>query len=402
MCDDGAAGESRAGGGNVRQQVFAAAAAVCVTTVAVSAEVVIETVTVGNPGNAADTRYETPGYGGVDYTYFIGKFEITAGQYVAFLNAVAGDDTYGLYNEQMSTSEYGCRIERSGSSPSYTYSVGAEWADRPVNFVSWGEAARFCNWLHNGQPTGAQHLFTTEDGSYYLNGATSDTTLLEVVREPDARWVIPSEDEWYKAAYHYNDGATGNYYEYPTSSDSVPESVNDSGNLSGMGIAFIEGGIDPGNYATYDLDGGIYGIGSPYYKTEVGEWEHSSSPYGTFDQGGNIWEWNEAILYGARGARGGSFDDDYITLLAAGRYIAAPTDEFSGIGFRVAGVSWECGNGIVEAGEECDDGNDNDNDYCYSTCERNWDIPAVSEWGLVTLALLGLTAGTLVFAKRKR
>ena len=35
--------------------------------------VVIETVPVGNPGNPNDTQYRTPGYGGVDYVYNIGK-----------------------------------------------------------------------------------------------------------------------------------------------------------------------------------------------------------------------------------------------------------------------------------------------------------------------------------------
>lgn len=51
--------------------------------------VTIETVPVGNPGNQPDTRYATPGYGSVGYTYQMGKFEVTAGQYTEFLNAVA-------------------------------------------------------------------------------------------------------------------------------------------------------------------------------------------------------------------------------------------------------------------------------------------------------------------------
>jgi hypothetical protein len=58
-------------------------------------------VTVGNPGNVADTRYASPGYGAVAYSYNIGKFEVTAGQYTVFLNAVAKTDTYGLYNGHM-------------------------------------------------------------------------------------------------------------------------------------------------------------------------------------------------------------------------------------------------------------------------------------------------------------
>ena len=284
--------------------------------------IVIETVTVGNPGNAPDTRYETPGYGCVNYTYNIAKYEVTAGQYTVFLNAVAATDTYGLYNINMWSSSYGCKIERSGSSGSYTYSVAGDWADRPVNYVSWGDAARFANWLHNGQPTGAQNLTTTEDGSYYLNGAMSDAELTAVDREPDATWVIPSEDEWYKAAYHKNDGVTGNYFDYPTSSDSVPS--ND----------LID--PDPGNNANFIQSG--YTIGSPYWRTEVGEFENSESPYGTFDMGGNVWEWNEAVpSESCRGLRGGSFlHFSYQLLMSYRIFNYSPTYGDYIFGFRVS------------------------------------------------------------------
>ena len=132
-------------------------------------------MTVGNPGNADDTHGD--GYGGVDYTYNIGKFEVTAGQYTEFLNAVAATDTYGLYSTYMWRDSWGCKIQRSGSSGSYAYSVASDWADRPVNYVRWGDAARFSNWLTNGMPTGAQDLTTTEDGPYFLNGATSEAAL---------------------------------------------------------------------------------------------------------------------------------------------------------------------------------------------------------------------------------
>jgi len=318
--------------------------------------VVIDTVLVGNPGNANDT--EGDGYGGVAYTYNIGKYEVTAGQYTEFLNAVAASDSYGLYNTNMDGFPPGCQITRNGTDGNYTYDFSgapsgteADWADRPVNYVSWGDAARFSNWLHNGQPTGSQDLTTTEDGSYYLvgthpyynpDGSVGDwaglrAALMEVEREPDATWVIPSEDEWYKAAYHKNDGVTGNYWGYPTSSDSVPGYVNDSGNLSGTGAPFTEGGTDPGNYATYDGDGGTNGIGSPYYRTAVGEWENSASPYDTFDQGGNVWEWNEAVIGSFRGLRAGSFDGSNF-LHASDRYTGYPTTEGFDFGFRVAEV----------------------------------------------------------------
>jgi formylglycine-generating enzyme required for sulfatase activity len=300
------------------------------------------TVTVGNPGNAGENSGESEpgGYGrdricgGVAYVYSIGKFEVTAGQYMEFLNAVAATDAYDLYNPSMVMFPYGCQITQNGASGSYTYALSgrasgteADLANRPVNYISWGDAARFCNWLHNDRPTGAQDLTTTEDGSYYLNGATTQDQLLGVEREPDAIWVIPSEDEWYKAAYHYNDGVTGNYYDYPTSSNSVPSNV-----LSNPAA-------DPGNSANFWGD--AYTIGSPYYRTVVGDFENSASPYGTYDQGGNVGEWNEAAIVARyRGRRGGSFFSyGDANLHAAFRSNGVPpTDEKSSIGFRVAKV----------------------------------------------------------------
>ena len=307
-----------------------AAGMVLVSVSGAQANVVIDSVPVGNPGNIGEWSGESYGgygpdriCGAVDYVYNIGKYEVTAGQYTEFLNAVADTDTYGLYNTYMWSASWGCKIERSGAPGSYTYSVAGDWADRPVNYVNWGDAARFSNWLHNGQPTGVQDLSTTEDGSYFLNGATSRPELLAIVREPDATSVIPSEDEWYKAAYHKNDGVTGNYWDYPTSSDSVPS--ND----------LVD--PDPGNNATF-YDSG-FTIGSPYYRTEVGAHENSDSPYGTFDQGGNVWEWDEAVLYGSsRGVRGWSFRSYDWELLASFRGSRNPTYESDTLGFRVAEV----------------------------------------------------------------
>ena len=299
------------------------------------AEVTLEIVPVGNQGNAADVT----GYGAVGYAYNIGAYEVTAGQYVEFLNAVAATDTYGLYNASMNSDSEGCQITQNGSSGSYTYDfsgrpsgTAADWQDRPVNYVSWGDAARFANWLHNGQPglvtPVSQDLNSTENGAYYLDGAITNEALIAVSRVADWKWSIPSEDEWYKAAYHKNDGDTGNYFDYPTSSDNTSAPL--------LSKDLID--PDPGNNATFYAT--AYTIGSPYYRTEVGAHENSESPYDTFDQGGNLWEWNDAVISGSsRGARGGYyyyFSDG----LAASHRIGGllPSYELKLIGFRVASI----------------------------------------------------------------
>ena len=285
--------------------------------------VTMDWVTVGNAGNVNDGT----GYGGVSDVYQISTYEVTAGQYTEFLNSVAATDTYALYHVWMWSSSWGCKIQQSGSSGSYTYSVASDYANRPVNYVSWYNTLRFTNWLHNGQGTG-----DTEDGAYDMSLGSS------VVRKASATVWLPSEDEWYKAAYHKNDGVTGNYFLYPTSSDSVPGYVNAGGNLSGTGAPFTEGGTDPGNYATYDGDSGTNGIGGPYYRTKVGEWENSDSPYGAFDMGGNIWEWNETLIGSDRGIRGGSYSDYGGSLRSSTRGNGTPSIQYYDVGFRVASV----------------------------------------------------------------
>ena len=185
----------------------------------------LQFVTVGNPGNPPDTTVMTndytTGYGSVPYVYQMGKYDVTLGQYTTFLNAVAVTDTYGLYNSYMST-EYATQgIQRTGSSGSYLYSVtgsNPQAANCPVFDITWGDAARFCNWLQNGHGTatsvaGAYAL--TESGAYTLNGDT--TNLLTETRNAGAAYFIPTENEWYKAAY-YNP-SSGTYTTYATQSN---------------------------------------------------------------------------------------------------------------------------------------------------------------------------------------
>lgn len=285
--------------------------------------VTIDMVPVGNPGNAPDTRYNSMSVGSVGYGYQIGKYEVTAGQYTDFLNAVAKDDPNALYNVNMgSIQNAGANIQRAGSSPNYSYTVPADWANRPVNYISFWDAARFANWLHNGQPTGPQGPGTTEGGAYHDVG---DQALFG--RNAAAKFFIPTEDEWYKAAYHNSTaGLAANYFNYPTGATAIP----------GRDMTEV---TNSGNNANYNFDGD-YLIGAPYYRTPVGEFELSRSPYGTFDQGGNVFEWNETAVAGSRRVlRGGSYRFGSLDLHASMRPNAIVTDQSATyVGFRIASI----------------------------------------------------------------
>jgi formylglycine-generating enzyme required for sulfatase activity len=283
------------------------AVAVVGATIA-SAQITIPTVPIGNLGNAVDPlnfipfNPFVPPFGAVPYAYEIGATEVTNAQYTAFLNAKAASDPFGLYfgdgvNFGMALFDGG--ITRSGSSGSYTYATRSGRENWPVNYVNFWDAARFANWLHNGQGSG-----DTETGAYTLTpGGISGNN---ITRNAGALWAVPSEDEWYKAAYHQPASAGGdsdNYWLYPTASNTAPTTAQ--ANIFGSGI---NRPAPVGSYA--------------------------ANYYGTFDMGGNVWEWNEAIIFAARGARGGNFGSVVSDLRANNRFyynsLQNPT-----IGFRV-------------------------------------------------------------------
>jgi sulfatase modifying factor 1 len=197
-----------------------------------------------------------------------------------------------IYSSSMAS--YG--ITQTGSSGSFSYSVTTALANRPVVHVSWFDAARFADWMMNGQ--GDNDM---ETGAYTLNGATSGIIAANI----GAQVYLPSENECYKAAF-YN-VANASYSLYPNG----------------------QSGIVTGD-ANYDTSG----------SSDVGSYSEDASSYGTFDQGGNVWEWNGAVISGStRGLRGGSWGDDCGFLHSLTRYGDVPTFENYFVGFRVARVA---------------------------------------------------------------
>jgi len=132
-------------------------------------------VTVGDANNNADDDVAPgrTGMGSVNYIYQIGQYLVTNCEYAEFLNAVASTDTYGLSNAIPSFND---GITRIGSDGNYSYSVTANMGNKPANSITWFNAARYCNWLHNGKPSGGQDSSTTEDGAYTI--IDGDTTRL--------------------------------------------------------------------------------------------------------------------------------------------------------------------------------------------------------------------------------
>ena len=301
--------------------------------------VTIDMVPVGNAGNANDPA--TGGiYGGVNYSYQIGKYDVTIGQYAEFLNAVAATDTYSLYNGSMATDLTVAGIARTGVSGSYTYSVinnGGNSANRPITYVNWFDSARFANWMANGQPTGAQSSTTTENGAYNVNGATSGTAPAKNVTNPNTSAAptlfIPNENEWYKAAYYspvLNSGS-GGYYKYATQSNADP------GNQIGRGA----------NQANYFTGAGYSVTQSPDYSssqnylTDVGAFSGSGSFYDTFDQSGNVFQWNDldGTSGSSRGVRGGDWLNPASILSSSFRVTTDPSFEGNAFGFRLSSVA---------------------------------------------------------------
>jgi formylglycine-generating enzyme required for sulfatase activity len=257
--------------------------------------------------NAADAT----GFGSVGYSYNIGTYDVTNSQYVEFLNSKdpTGANQLGLYNGVMGPS-FGDILFQAGNANGSKYILlFSNEGSNPVIGATWYDAIRFANWLNNGQGNG-----DTESGAYTLLGSTpTPSNGLTITRNAGATVFLPSENEWYKAAY--NIPGTNSYYQYPTSSNLPPTGSSPSGLANHANIA----------------------PGGPGKLTDVGTYTGTTSPYGAFDMGGNAWQWTEALISGShRGIRGGSFDGTEFYLRAASRTDTDPMGEGFAFGFRVA------------------------------------------------------------------
>ncbi len=304
-----------AGDGSSLSNVSATATALSARLAQRLWRVPIPFVAVTNAGNAPDPE---TGKGSVPYNFRLGKYEVNNHQYVAFLNAVAADDPNGLYDTNMTTDVHG-GIVRSGNVGAFTYSAKPGMEQHPVVWLEFPDMLRFCNWLHHGQPAGVQDVTTTEDGAYTMDPATVWGNTIK--RNPGARFWIPSDDEWYKAAYHQpadQGGDPTGYWRYPTRSNDPP---------------FPE--EPPG----FDNNSANACCGTLRMATDVGAYTKSVSFYGTFDQAGNVEEWTEEIVYVTnRRLRGGSWTYNEFYSKKTDFEFDTPDYKADGIGFRVAGA----------------------------------------------------------------
>jgi hypothetical protein len=258
----------------------------------------IEFVTIGNPGNPADTTGDPNPAGSVPYRYRMGKFEIS---------------------EQM--------IDKANALGELGITKDTRGPDKPATSVSWNEAARFVNWLNTSTGCAPPYKFAIQPGEagYSANANIELWTISDPGYDPSnlyrnslARYFLPSVHEWYKAAYY--DSTSGVYYNYPTGSDSIPTLVT-SGTTAGTAV--IGHSVGP---ADITLAGGL-------------------SPYGTMGQGGNVIELEETdvdlvngptVSSSARVRRGGYWASGSNDLSSSNRIGLNPSFVSAFTGFRVA------------------------------------------------------------------
>jgi len=294
-------------------------------------------VTVGDAGNEADS---ITGYGAVENSFSMGRFEVTADQYCAFLNAVATDaDPYQLYDSNMGSDEAVKCIKRSEGEPLYTYTIIQDGKNRgqfPITYITLYSAARFCNWMEQGRPSSDPEHRVTEVGAYNLNGAMRGP----LARVSEATWFIPNEEELYKSIYYKGEGVHADYYSYPNRSLSYPgHTIGKTNNEANCRDSYSYG---PRN--------------KPPYLTPVGIFSTSVSAYDALDTGGNVDQWTtqgdssqgSTLFYVIRG---GSWQTSCSytqsnDLQKEVRRSVSSTTKSNTLGFRIASSLVAAGNSI--------------------------------------------------------
>jgi formylglycine-generating enzyme required for sulfatase activity len=299
--------------GRSRSRLPAQIALVCLALVGPTAqgEVTFDWATVGNPGNAADTLTMskgpglggaspdyTSGYGAVGYTYSIAKHNVTNAQYVEFLNKVdpSGTSTTLFITNMTNAGSLGAAgtggIDRNpGAASGSKYSVKSGQGHFPVVHINWARAARFVNWLANGQGSGG-----TETGVYDVSGILANGFATPPSRAVNAQFFLPSENEWYKAAYYdptLNSG-TGGYWQYGTRSNTAPSSAGPPGSANAANIGAGTDGQSGGTLAATAATTGASFNTSTIYLTNVGAYTSAQSAYGLYDLDGLVYNWTEA------------------------------------------------------------------------------------------------------------
>ncbi len=283
--------------------------------------------------------------GAVNYRYGIGQLEVTVAQYVAFLNTAdpTGRNKHMLYSSTESGTEwpkYGQIDFSAGASTGHHYSVASpEWADKPYGFANFLRSARFANSLYNGRVLSKQ---STSAGSFRyvtyrvrLSRQTEvgmyDMHVRAMTRSHKTGFVIPSQNEWIKAAYYDpNGGGKYSYWQYPTN----PGAFGDEGASAPHQTTLNPTTGDVTNASTQPLANfhasetaapswcpsafsastcatvNPLGIkASTYEKAYQGSLEtvgqaKTRSPWGTLDQGGNAVEWTDTITAPPSGRSG--------------------------------------------------------------------------------------------------
>lgn len=326
-------------------------------------------VSVDDPNNEADVE---TGFGAVSSNFQIGTYQVTAAQYALFLNAITPiENRYGLYDERMTSDpDVACITYNSDEFPHYKPISGRE--DFPITYVDLFCAVRFCNWMSHGCPSINSTAFTpdeinaiTETGAYtiYCDQDSQGPITQWIKATASAPFFIPTEDQWYKAAYYHHD--TGKiitydpedpivsvqnqpsfkYWNYPTQSMNAP--LNSPSEFTDDVLAnYFHHEVSSFWGPNYTTDTWSYWnssyLHSGAYLTPVGKFSNSSGPYGTFDMAGNVNEWIFSDDAGANpdqplcAIRGGSWQSTSVDLNRQTRHLIAAITKSNTIGFRIA------------------------------------------------------------------